>query len=126
MRDFRVDRILNLKITDESGSIKKNDELKKYFKKVWGQGDLNEVTVWFDNSIASSLVSVKYYFGYVDERIKDNGVEMNFTVNDYNYIARWLLSYSDKIKIIKPPELKQIIIDLVQNLAKVYLSQVKR
>jgi predicted DNA-binding transcriptional regulator YafY len=122
MRDFRVDRILSLKITDECGSIKKNDELKKYFKQIWSQGDLNEVTIWFDNSIASSLVSVKYYFGYVDERIMDKGVEMNFAVNDYNYIARWLLSYSNKIKIIKPQELKQILVDLVQNLAKVYLS----
>jgi predicted DNA-binding transcriptional regulator YafY len=126
MRDFRVDRILNLKITTDCGSIKKNDELKKYFKKIWEMGELTEVTVWFDNSIASSLASVKNYFGYVDEKVKGNGVEMNFAVNDYNYIARWLLSYSDKIKIIKPMELKQIMVDLVQSLAKVYLSQVKR
>jgi predicted DNA-binding transcriptional regulator YafY len=126
MRDFRVDRISKLKLTDECGTIKKRDELKKYFIKLWKEGNLTEVTIWFDNSIASTLVSVKYYFGYVDERIVNNGVEMNFAVNDFHYIARWLLSYSDKIKIVKPPELKQIIVDLVQNLATVYLSQIKR
>jgi predicted DNA-binding transcriptional regulator YafY len=126
MRDFRVDRILSLKITEDCGTLKKHDELKKYFEKIWREGNLQEVSVWFDNSVASSLVSVKYYFGYVDERIVDEGVEMHFAVNDYFYIARWLLSYTDKIKIIKPPELSQIMIDLVQNLAKVYLSHIKR
>jgi predicted DNA-binding transcriptional regulator YafY len=126
MRDFRLDRILSLKITDECGSFKKTDGLKKYIERLWIDGDLKEVCVWFDNSIASSLVSVKYYFGYVDERIDGEGIEMNFAVNDYHYVARWLLSYSDKIKIIKPPELNQIMVDLVQNLARVYLSQVKR
>jgi predicted DNA-binding transcriptional regulator YafY len=126
MRDFRVDRILDLRISEECGSIKKQDELKKYFKKMWKEGDLSEVTIWFDNSIVSSLSSVKNYFGYVDEKIADDGVEMNFAVNDYSYISRWLLSYSDKIKIIKPPELKQIMVDLVQNLATAYLSQVIR
>jgi predicted DNA-binding transcriptional regulator YafY len=123
IRDFRVDRISALKITNEPASIKKENELKEYFSKVWDQGELNEVTVWFDNKVASSIVSVKYYFGYVDETIKDEGVEINFAVNDFNYIARWLLSYGNMIKIIRPLSLQELMVELVKDLSIAYLSQ---
>jgi predicted DNA-binding transcriptional regulator YafY len=122
LRDFRVDRIMNLKITEKCGSLKDKNELKKYFAQIWQEANLNEVCIWFDKSVVSSLVSVKYYFGYIDQIIKDEGVEMNFAVNDFYYIARWLLSFGEKIKIMKPPELKDILTGLVQNLAHVYLS----
>lgn len=123
IRDFRVDRITSLKMTNEPGRVKMENELKEYFGKVWDQGDLKEVTVWFDNRVASSIVSVKYYFGYVDENIKGDGVEMNFAVNEFNYIARWLLSYGNMIKIVKPASLQELMIDLVRDLSLAYLSQ---
>jgi len=122
-RDFRVDRITSLKITDECASIKKTDALKEYFTRIWDKGDLIETTVWFDNRVASSIVSVKYYFGYVDEKVKNGGVEMNFAVNDINYIARWLLSYGNMIKVVKPSSLQVLMVELVRELSIAYLSQ---
>lgn len=122
-RDFRVDRITLLKITDEPARQKRETELKEYFNKIWAQEELHEVTVWFDNRVASSIVSVKYYFGYVDESIRQEGVEMNFAVNDYNYIARWLLSYGNMVKILKPVELQDLMISLVKELSIAYLAR---
>jgi len=123
IRDFRVDRLVSLKISDEPAREKGRHELKDYFNKKWDEGDLAEVTVWFDNKIASTLTSVKYYFGYVDEVTKDQGVEMNFAVNDFNYIARWLLSYGNMIKVVKPLALHDLMVELVKDLAIAYLSQ---
>jgi len=122
MRDFRVDRILKMEITEECTSEKRPGELKEYFKDLWLSSDLFEVKVWFDESLATSLGSSKYYFGYIDEYPEGGGVIMSFAVNDYSYIAHWLLSFGLKIKIIQPAELQQCMIDHVKTLAQIYLN----
>ena len=122
MRDFRLDRIMDLKVLDECARTKKPGELKQYFHEFWKTADLYEAKVWFDKRVASSLVSTKYYFGYIDEYEHDNGVVMSFAVTEYSYIAHWLLSFGDKIRIIQPADLKEEMIQIVSELKDIYLS----
>jgi predicted DNA-binding transcriptional regulator YafY len=121
MRDFRVDRIMKLNIVNIPARVKKEGELKKYFQEYWMHTDLFEVKVWFHRSLLSSIVSSKYYFGYIDEYSQDEGVVMSFAVNDYGYIANWLLSFKDKIRIEHPQKLKEIVVSIVRSLADQYL-----
>lgn len=122
MRDFRLDRIIDLEILDECAREKKPAELKEYFTKYWETTDLYEVKIWFAQTLANSLTSMKYYFGFIDEYEEANGIVMSFAVTDYSYIAHWLLSFGDKIRIVKPDELKDKIIQTVSELKEVYLS----
>ena len=48
----------------------------------------------------------KSHFGLIEEREKDNGVEMIFHTKEIDYITRWLLMFSDGITIIEPHILK--------------------
>ena len=123
MRDFRLDRILRLQITDKSSTEKQKGQLREYLTSMWRDSDLTEVTVWFDNSVVSSLTNAKFYFGFIDETPESNGVEMHFGINDLVYFAHWVLSFGDKIKIIEPDELKNIAKNLVRNLAALYLPE---
>lgn len=122
MRDFRVDRIIQLEVTSEYASEKRRGELKKYFQDLWLSSDLFEVKVWFDQTLIQYLKSSKYYFGYIDEYPDGDGVVMSFAVNDYSYMAHWLLSFGSKIKVIQPIELEKRMIEHVASLAAIYLK----
>lgn len=122
MRDFRLDRINNLEVINECAREKKPGELKRYFEEYWQTADLYEVKVWFDNEVARTITSMKYYFGYIDEYEENNGTVISFAVTDYSYIAHWLLSFGDKICIVQPDALKEKMIQIVQDLNKIYYS----
>ncbi len=121
-RDFRLDRISKLNILDIPAQPKKPGDLKKYFMDYWVKADLFEVKVWFDNSIAGAVVSSKYFFGFIDEYSEGEGVVMSFAVNDYLYIANWLLSFGNRIKVVKPIQLQEIMVEQVKKLSVIYLS----
>jgi predicted DNA-binding transcriptional regulator YafY len=121
MRDFRLDRILQLKLTEQAARKKDKHELKKYFKEFWTISDLYEIKVWFHNSILSAISTSRYYFGYLDEYPEGDGSVITFAVNDYAYILYWLLSFDDKIKIISPLSLKEKMTLIVRRLSDIYL-----
>ena len=123
MRDFRLDRISRLRISDKDSREKQKGQLREYLMKMWKESDLTEVVVWFDNSVVTTLNNSKYYFGYIDETIRDNGVEMHFGINDMVYFASWILSFVDKVRIISPLELKITATGIVRSLAEYYLAE---
>jgi predicted DNA-binding transcriptional regulator YafY len=123
MRDFRVDRIQQLFITDEYATEKKRGDLNAYFKEYWKNSELLEVKVWFTNSIVNTVVRSRYYFGYIDEFNHENGVVMSFAVSDFNYIAHWLLSFGNSVKILQPVELADEIVSIVRELGRHYLAK---
>jgi predicted DNA-binding transcriptional regulator YafY len=123
MRDFRLDRIINLEVLDECAREKKPGELKQYFRDYWQTVDLFEVKIWFEKELARTLASMKYYFGFIDENVEEGGVTMSFAVTEYSYIAHWLLSFGDKIRIVKPNELRDKMVQIVKELQEIYIPK---
>jgi predicted DNA-binding transcriptional regulator YafY len=123
MRDFRLDRITKLDITNECAREKKPGELKRYFQEYWLKADLYEVKIWFEKAAVKGLSSSKYYFGYIDEYEDEGGIVMSFAVTDYTYIAHWLLSLGNTIRIIQPEALKMELIRIVRELRDIYLTE---
>lgn len=121
MRDFRIDRIQQLFITDEWATEKKHGDLNKYFEEYWVNSELIEVKVWFPNEIVKTVIPSRYYFGFVSEYSEENGVVMSFAVTEFNYIARWLLSFGPNLKVVHPPELSGELINIVKELSDSYL-----
>ncbi|MBN1598754.1 MAG: YafY family transcriptional regulator [Bacteroidales bacterium] len=121
MRDFRVDRILNLELTEKCATDRKPDELKNYFRNWWDETELLEVNILFDHAVTKDISGSKYYFGFLSEKFTELGMEMKFAVEDYQYIAHWLMSFGNKMKIISPKELSEIIKSKVKALAEIFL-----
>ena len=122
MRDFRLDRILDLDVTDENSTERDKGDLNNYFKEYWKIADLFEVKVWCNNSIVKVMESSKYYFGYIDEISEQNGVVMRFAVEAFHPIAFWLLSFGGQIEVRTPKELKKMMKEEVRKLAGIYLA----
>ena len=108
-RDFKLGRIKKLQLTLQK--YEKHDEysLQKYFNKFISSNVIIRVIVHFDNSLLSEISSQKYYYGFLSEEENKNYIEITFATNSLDYIAKWLISFRDKVEIVSPIALKKTL-----------------
>jgi predicted DNA-binding transcriptional regulator YafY len=117
-RDFRVDRIKQLKVNDEVFEKPEMLSVREYMGRLQVAEELIGVTLRIDKTIVPFINNVKYYYGYVGE-IETNGkTEMDFVTNDLNYFSRWLLTFADAAEIVSPDKLKKLMQNLVTAINK--------
>ncbi len=117
-RDFRVDRVKAVDITDIGFDPSKHASLEYLVKKIVRSTNLKSAVVRFDISVVNFIKDQKYYYGFVDEKKINNQIEMNFLVSSYQYFANWLFSFTDKVKVIEPSELTDLVQSLTNTLYK--------
>ena len=117
-RDFRIDRIYKLSLTDESFAPREIKSVRQFFSQMQSSFELEQVTIRFPKAEASLLRTTRYYYGYIGEEDSDDYIDMNFVVNDMNYFSRWLLMYSDVIEIVTSDKLKEVFNNLINIIKK--------
>jgi predicted DNA-binding transcriptional regulator YafY len=122
-RDFRLDRIKSLEIFEDCNLKAESFSIRNYFNALWERDAIYNATITFKKDIVSKIAQTKYYFGYYDEVVKNDAVEMNFIVDDYEYIASWLISLGDSIACVKPVGLENIMQEKVKILSDRYLKK---
>ena len=80
--------------------------------------ELHQVRVRFRRDVAKYLGDQRYYFGLVSEQQSEQGVDMEFLTPSLEYFARWILSYTDAVEVIHPPELNKLMQDLSEELVR--------
>lgn len=113
-RDFRLDRIAGITLTDENFT-EKHPPLKDYLEKLYDGMDVQEVAIRVDKKAAPYLANQKYYNGLVSEQEIDDQVEMVFLTASLEGFARWYIMYGDMATIIKPDTLKDRIKTILNN-----------
>lgn len=116
LRDFRTDRIQNLKILPDSFDPLRHPNYLDFTRGVLSQTNSNEAVVRFTKNTSRFVQEQKYYYGFVKEQEVDGEVEMKFITPHYGYLARWLLMYGDQVTIIAPNELKGLAATYSQEL----------
>lgn len=111
LRDFRSDRIMKLRITDTSFDPSRHAEYKGYLHTIASSRDLVEVIVRFDIKIARYIREYRYFMGYIDSEITDTHEDMKFMTSELDIFARWLLQFTDAVKVISPSALEDKIIE---------------
>ena len=122
-RDFRIDRIKNLYLTDEKFSSVNRMPLHEFLQGLYQSNNLEPVVIRFDKSIISFIEKPKYYYGYVDEKDIGNQVEMYFMIDSMEYIARWIIMHGSKAEIISPQKLKVSVRALAQEIYQHYIKK---
>jgi predicted DNA-binding transcriptional regulator YafY len=115
-RDFRVDRIETITDLNDRFDGRRHGSLKDLISRIVFATDLNPARVRFDRKIARFIQEQKYYFGFVEETIMYDQVEMQFLTASYDYLSRWLLSFTDGVTVLSPEPLKAIIRQHAQRL----------
>lgn len=110
-RDFRLDRIAGLTITDEvfaPGHPSLKDYLKEYFK----EKELIEVVLHVQKEKAAYLGDQKYFNGLVSEKDLGSTIEMVFMAPSLEGMARWYMMMCDIAEIRLPAALKSRVKEL--------------
>lgn len=115
-RQFRVDRILKISKTETSFSQeygKINDHRRIASKTT------TKVKLLVDKKIMGYLINSKSYYGLIEEKETENGIEMTFETEwiDEGF-PRWLITFADYATILEPELLKTKMKDLVQKLSE--------
>lgn len=116
-RDFRADRIKELKNTSEKFDDRNLLSIQEYVAQVANaHGDVEKVTLCFDKSIARYIGEQKYTYGFVSEEYLGNKLKMTFLTAYPSALARWLLMYGNMVEVESPNSFKAKVVDLLVQL----------
>lgn len=119
-RDFRLDRILNLEITDDRFNRYQRSSLQDYIQQMMHEGELISIVVSFTAEIARYVDYQRYLYGFVEEKVVEDRVEMLFLASSFERIGRWLLTYTNGVEVISPQPLKEQMRSYLAELLEVY------
>jgi len=106
LRDFRTDRIEKATVKNESYDPSKHPNYLDFLKEMITGTEAKEVIISCSSFIASVMGQQKYYWGFVDEKVEGECIQMKFLTPRYDYFARWLMSYGNEVDSISPSELQ--------------------
>lgn len=115
-RTFRIDRIQKLKIKEETYQTDAHPTLKEYLKKVRAEENLTQIEILVPFSTEKYLREQKYNQGFITEKKVETGIEMTFMTSSVEGFVRWILKMGDKIKLLSPPEAKDRMKELVEEI----------
>jgi len=116
-RDFRIDRINHVLVTDTLFN-NKHPTLKAYIAQTAMEQELDMVIIRVDKSIYAHLEYQKYYSGFVSEKKVGDQFEMTFLSMSLEGFARWFMMYGDKADIVSPESLKERVITLAAKITQ--------
>jgi predicted DNA-binding transcriptional regulator YafY len=116
-RDFRLTRMLGVTLEDATFDPAAHPSIKEYIETLRASADLQEAIVLVDKRIVKFLQEQKYLNGFVSEEDLGDFVRMKFLTSSFPYFARWLLMYTDAIRVDSPESLKSEIKTLSEKLS---------
>lgn len=104
-RDFRLDRIKALQLTEEPFS-KTHITLQEYLSQQKEEHPLTEVVLRLHKKYMHYLGDQKYYMGLIRETEAGEEFEMQFMTPSLMGFARWVIMFGDIITILHPRQLE--------------------
>jgi predicted DNA-binding transcriptional regulator YafY len=106
VRDFRADRIKNLRMLDETYNKQKHPKLEELATLFLNPKDVQRIVIRVNNSFVKETSSTKYYLGLVEETKHDSYTEMVFYYTPIDQFARWMLMWGEHVTVVEPPALQ--------------------
>lgn len=124
-RDFRTDMIQTLKNTGETFDPRNHFTLQEYFDSLMkAHDDMIKVVIVMEKSASHYTKNARYYYGFVSEEDLGDKCRMTFLIASLPPFCRWLMMFGKAVEIEGPPELKETMEELVEELAIHYGSSV--
>lgn len=123
IRWFRVDRIKQLEIRDETfvpdPTFDARDHLEMIFQHEAGGIPL-PVAIWFDPPTAPYIRERRWHPTQEIQEHPDGSLTLCMVVRGLNDLKRWVLGYGKGAIVREPPELVQLVRDEVEGMGKSY------
>lgn len=122
-RDFRIDRIKELKVLEESfnrdPSFNPEEYLASRFQYERGNQSFS-VAIWFDPATAPFIRERRWHPTQDIEEHPDGSLTLQMEVPGLNDIKRWVLGYGKGAVVKAPPELVELMKGEVEAMQKLY------
>lgn len=120
-RNFRIDRIEKLSITNQSFQ-QVHLPIEEIIKKMYESKNLSNVTVSLRKDSNYEIIKNKCALGFVAEKDLGDRVEVMLLTDSLSVLGKWLLYYGHDVKILYPAEMKIIMREYASEIARQYLD----
>lgn len=115
-RDFRLDRIKELRITDKNYKGKQHITVEEFMNRMNPISDDANILLSIPTDRKRYIEDSKYFYGFLEEEEKGDRTFMKFSNNELHGFAIWLISTRSLAKIDEPTELQEILNGIIKEL----------
>ena len=122
-RTYRVARFKTLRMLDGNAQVPEDFDLRRYFGNAWAvyRGDQSyNVEVLFMKEAEATVTEGIWHHTQKVRKNKDGSVTLTFQVDGLNEILRWILGWGSRAVVIKPLELRDLIVAQLNQAMKGY------
>ncbi|MBK9923785.1 MAG: YafY family transcriptional regulator [Anaerolineales bacterium] len=122
VRTFRVDRILEVALTDKTFNQLECFDLQTYMQSEFQTQPQVTARLRFEAEF-TSLVSGNYSYWENVEKKQDGSVEVTFSAPTLEWAASTALAYGPAVEVLEPPELRIMVAEWIEAAAQKYKRQ---
>lgn len=120
-RDFRLDRIGKLRLTDRPFTKQNHISTEDYLKTILPNGDDVNIVIEVEKRHAKAWFGDgKKYYGLVFEENRGESIRCGFVNNELTGFAAWLLNCGCMARVERPDELRQKIREMIMETCSGY------
>jgi proteasome accessory factor B len=116
--------VAEIETLDETYAIPHGFSVERFLRNAWHlipePGPDREVLVRFGRQVAQNVAEVTWHKTQQLEFNADGTLDFRVTVSGLNEISWWILGYGDQAEALEPPELRKIIAERANRMAKMY------
>lgn len=121
IRTFKLNRIKELRVTDESFVGGENFNLYDYLGRAWSmipEGRLYDIKLRFLPKVACNVAEVQWHSTQKVAFENDGSAIIEFRVDGLGEISWWILGYGDQVQVLAPKALRDRITEVAKNMIK--------
>jgi predicted DNA-binding transcriptional regulator YafY len=120
-RDFRLDRIQDLRISTENFKGKQHISMDEFTRKLNVISDKANISLIMKTDRIKLINESKYWYGFTEEeKVDDQTSRLRFANNELRGFAMWIISSGSYAKVEEPEELKQITDQYISGIIENY------
>ena len=122
-RTYRIARFKALRMIDESAVIPDDFDLREYFGNAWAVyrgGTTYDIELRFTADAANIVTETVWHQSQRVARHKDGSTTLNFRVDGLEEIVNWVMSWTGRVEVVQPPELRALVIKQLKSALHTY------
>jgi predicted DNA-binding transcriptional regulator YafY len=125
MRDFRVDRIRELRVLEETFERDPTFDAQAYQEKKFqyqGGHEILDVKIWFDPKTAPYIRERVWHSSQSITEDEDGSLTLHLKTAGLQDLKRWVLGYGKGAKVLEPTELIELVKAEIKQIYQVYFE----
>ncbi len=121
LRTFRLDRVIDVSLTDKIFVPRKDIDPAEYFENSWGvfSGKPTEVEIIFKGKAARVIKSGCHHKNEKISILDEERIRYELVVDGIEEISRWLIGFGGDAEVVKPISLAQQIKRMARDILKI-------